>query len=643
MLLPFLSISAGIILASLGTDIYIGTLVVIFGSIIYLWLRSYRSNPVKNYRYAPLHYLWIALFFLGIGIITGDISAPMCPPYNEIENEIVVEGVVKDIRNSTSGDKMTIDVLSTYDKTGKKRNWRNFTILNYSDAVTNKIGDIIVFPIHDLKIIEDSENSFRKGFADTWNKRGIFYSVRVSGAEIKTVNNTFDPISISSNIRDLCVSFIEKQHLEKNTRVFIITILTGEKEYLDDKTRSLFSDGGISHILALSGMHIGIIAGIILFILFPLNFFGKYKLRLLLAAILLWIYAFITGMSPSIVRACIMATALIISILLERKNTALNSLCLSGFIILLFSPRDVYDVGFQLSFLCVGSLIIFAEKLNPINRRKNRRLYNVMSLILASLITSFTTWTIVGYYFHSFPTMFLPANVIVLPFIPLYVVLIVIYLLLNLIGIRIDILGRLIDVIYDGLEKIIHTLGENSSAILNVPGISVILWVIGLIVLAYLLNRSRRIYAVVLSALFFIPSIGIILFTPAEKIEKGILICNSYPEVIIKYSDGIDEENIHVPRNSISYHEIEGIMICVMDTEEIPDNLNMREYKMDYLILTGRYKGTIQSVLNSFDPDKIVTHASMRKKIEYKLLNEAEEMSIPCHSLRNDKTIRILL
>ncbi|MDE5789636.1 MAG: ComEC/Rec2 family competence protein [Muribaculaceae bacterium] len=641
MLLPFISLATGILLTVFGCGLWVGASMIILGSVIYFGINSFKKIPAKSFKYSHLHYLWITFWFVGIGIIDENLSIPQCPAKNELEKEIVAEGRIYEIKNSTSGDRLTIDVFSTYNRYGEKRKWRNFRLLAYSDAVSASAGNIVVFPLSGLKPIVDSENSFHKGYAEGMKKRGIFYSISLPGNRLIKTGNEPDFLTLSSSMRDKFVSFIEKQPLQKETRNFIITLLAGDRNYLDENTRSLFADAGISHVLALSGMHIGVIAGILLFLLFPLNFLGKYKIRFLLTAIILWFYAFLTGMSPSIVRACVMSTAFIVAIMLERKNSALNSLALAGFIILLFSPNAFFEVGFQLSFICVASLILFADKLNPIDRRTHPKLYYLFALILASLITTFTSWIIVAYYFQSFPTMFLPSNLLIIPFLPFYVVLVLLCLVSGMIGFNFTFLYQFTDRIYEVLKSIITFFAYKSSLPIEVPAMAVILWLFGVAILAFFLYRNQIKKGVVISSSLFIGSLLIVYILPTNKLEKGILICNTYPKVEIKMSDSFEEKIIEIPVNAISLHRLNGMNICVMDYKDLPESLEIPKERIDFLIVTGRFKGTMKEVYERLHPNKVVTHSSLRKERENELLIEAEELTLPSHSLRKDKALKI--
>lgn len=642
MLIPFIAIACGIIVAGYSNGGYwIGAISCLIGSSIYFYLILLRKKPLQLFRYSSLHYCWIFAYFLGIGAILGENELPYIPSENELKNSLVAEGVIDEIKNATSGDVALVSIYSLYDYKGDRTDYHNFQIICKSDIIPAREGDVIAFSAKKLRLIKDSPNSFHEGYAASMNQRGIYCSAQVKEADIRKIKSgSFSLFLLSRNIRDNFVIFLEKLQLKKATRDFIITILTGDRSYMDMVTRKVFSEAGIAHILALSGMHIAIIAGVFLFLLFPLNFLGKYKLRYFLTALLLWIYAFITGMSPSIVRACIMSTAFIVALILERKNTALNSLCLAGFIILVFSPRAIFDIGFQLSFLCVAGLILFAGKLNPIDHRKHPRLYGVISLLNASLIATFISWVLVAYYFNTFPTFFLPANILILPLLPFYIVVILIFILLNLCGVQIHTLGNVIDYCYEMMFTAIKEMGGESVVHLNVSSLSVALWLIGVIYLAIYLYRKRSWWVMCTAVLFFTSSLSVI-FCLSESMKRGLLICNTYPEVTLKVSDGIAEDVITIPANTISLHEAYGYGVMVINQRTLPEDICLKKTP-SHILITGKYKGTVKEITDKFKSSMIITHSSIRKARERELMEEAKSLNKPLHSLRKQNALKLL-
>ena len=137
----------------------------------------------------------------------------------------------------------------------------NLKIRLYSDAIGACVDDDVIIPLH-LEPIEDSPDIFSKGYASAMRSKGICYSTRCAGNEISVYGHTSTFTGMALDLRDQIEGFIEKTPLDRATINFLITILLGDRAFLDRETRELFADAGVSHILALSGMHVAIISEI---------------------------------------------------------------------------------------------------------------------------------------------------------------------------------------------------------------------------------------------------------------------------------------------------------------------------------------------------------------------------------------------
>ena len=133
-------------------------------------------------------------------------------------------------------------------------------------------------------------------------------------------------------------------------QAFTIAFCTGDRRYMSDSDKQAFSQAGLAHILAVSGLHIGVITIILSALLFPIRGprMNKFKFFAILACI--WFYVAFTGLSSSAIRAAIMVSFVYASKIFLRKHSSINALAASAFFILIFSPNAIYDVGFQLSF-----------------------------------------------------------------------------------------------------------------------------------------------------------------------------------------------------------------------------------------------------------------------------------------------------
>ncbi|MDE6534590.1 MAG: ComEC/Rec2 family competence protein [Muribaculaceae bacterium] len=219
------------------------------------------------------------------------------------------------------------------------------------------------------------------------------------------------------------LSRLSQSELDDRAFSLLSAMLLGDKTSLTPDEVNAYSASGLSHLLALSGTHVAVIVSLIALALFPLTVARRNRIRFLLSLILLWFYALLTGMSPSVVRAAVMATVYMVGRILQRPSVPINSLCFAAWIILMVEPQELFMPGFQMSFAAVAGIIVFYPLLNRIDRRKHPRLYFLWSYPAVSISAMLLTGLIATWYFHTFPLYFLPANLLAVPLIPLILAL----------------------------------------------------------------------------------------------------------------------------------------------------------------------------------------------------------------------------
>jgi len=199
--------------------------------------------------------------------------------------------------------------------------------------------------------------------------------------------------------------------LSGETRAFVEGITLGEKERLSASTRGLFSKTGIYHILAVSGLHVGIVAFIIFTLLGIFRVPWKWVTPIVIGALV--IYGFVTHLRPSVVRATIMMAVVLIGRATERNVSLLNLLGVALLIIMLFDPLSPFDLSFQLSFAATASIVLILERLRITKSTFLRRWFCLP--ILISLAAQAGTAPIVAYHFFRLPLLTAIANLFVIP------------------------------------------------------------------------------------------------------------------------------------------------------------------------------------------------------------------------------------
>lgn len=249
-------------------------------------------------------------------------------------------------------------------------------------------------------------------------KKGIYAQGFVTNSVIRNLGSErLNPIlyyafQVRANASKIIDSIIPR----KNENGIAKALLLGIREGLSTEIKKSYSSAGAMHVLAVSGLHVGIVY----LLLKTLLSFLKGTLRgrrviALLSIIIIWFYAIVTGLSPSVLRAATMFSIVAIGEINTTKGNVYNNLGFSAFILLMIDPYLIYSVGFQLSYAAVFGIVY----LQPILYRKWIAPYwlldKIWSITCVSIAAQLATFPLVAHYFHQFPTYFLVSNLIVIP------------------------------------------------------------------------------------------------------------------------------------------------------------------------------------------------------------------------------------
>lgn len=197
-------------------------------------------------------------------------------------------------------------------------------------------------------------------------------------------------------------------------------VLGDRSELSPDFYHNLRSIGG-AHLIALSGLHIGILVSFTGFLLWPLRRLKNGAvIHFVLLSIFLVFYIFLVGASASVVRAGVMCVFLFFSVLLQDRGSVLNTLIASAFILLLFHPLYLFDVGFQLSYAALTGIVLLSRLWNRLWKPKNKIIRFIRGLITVTISAQLFTAPLTLYYFHQFPTSFLLTNLVLTPLVMIF-------------------------------------------------------------------------------------------------------------------------------------------------------------------------------------------------------------------------------
>ena len=304
------------------------------------------------------------------------------------------------------------------------------------DSIYLEIGERIFINDNTSKIINlGIPNTFN--FSQYLKNKNIV--LKVDNLEyIKVKDNKINAFKTNRALNNI----IDSGELNYNSKAIIKALVLGNKDDISDSVISSFSNSGIMHLLALSGLHIAILTLFLNFMLLPLTYIKSGALvRSIIIILLLWTYAYITGFSNSIVRSTIMFSIITIGQGLKKESNIYNNIAIAALILIIINPLNIYDVGFQLSFSAVIGIVWIYPILNKILKPKNTILKYIWSLFCVSIAAQIATLPLTIFYFNSFSSLFFIANLIVIPTITVLLVLSYIYMLLVSFGIEFSLLN----------------------------------------------------------------------------------------------------------------------------------------------------------------------------------------------------------
>ena len=222
----------------------------------------------------------------------------------------------------------------------------------------------------------------------------------------------------------------------------IQALLLGQRNSISTETYDNYKDAGAVHILAVSGLHIGILLLLLQFLFRPLEILPKGRtIKLVVIVLLLWCFAFLAGLSASVVRAVTMFSFVAYALYLNRPSNTFNILALSMFfILLLFNPMLLFQVGFQMSYAAVFSIVWIYPMLQRFWTPKNSVLQKIWQLLSVSIAAQLGVLPISLFYFHQFPGLFFISNLLIVPFLGLLLGMGILVMVLALLDILPDFL-----------------------------------------------------------------------------------------------------------------------------------------------------------------------------------------------------------
>jgi len=409
------------------------------------------------------HYRWtfgmsISLFFFALGIFLSSCKREALNiTFTDDSERLFLAEIIENPRERSSSMEClaTLSLLNK-DGTDVQDSFKPVKAILYirkdSSSAKLRYGNTLLIS-HNFSSQTKTLNPEEFDYEEYLYKKGISTSIYVSPDKwyLLFSKEKFSLYNESKQMQLKLMSIYETYGIKGEEFAVLSALTLGNKEYIESDLRGSYTVTGAAHILAVSGLHVGVVCLVFKFILgflFKSNRFLGFKMVILILA--LWGYAFITGLSPSVVRATIMFSFVSVGMLLQRKSLIYNTLSASAFCMLLYNPFYLFDISFQFSYIAVLFIVFFQSRIYRLIRFRNWQADKTWNLFTVSIAAQLGTFPFAVYYFHQFPNYFWLSGFVVIPLAG-----VIIYLAIALFALSwVPVLGNIIVFVLNWILKI---------------------------------------------------------------------------------------------------------------------------------------------------------------------------------------------
>ena len=485
--------------------------------------------------------------------------------------------------------------------------------------------------------------------------------------------------------RDRVVDAYRRAGLKGDGLAVLSALTVGDREALDDGLVETYAATGASHVLALSGLHIGFLYVLLRWLLLPLWRWGRGSklLGILLAVSCLWAFAFVTGGSSSVVRSVIMFSLLALAELQSEKPLSLNTVAATAFLMLLFRPAWLFDVGFQLSFAAVTAILLLQPRLAACWQPENRFLRGAWGVLTVSAAAQVGTAPLVMLYFSRFPTHFLLTSLWVIPVVSVVLYAAVALLLLAPFPLLQHWLAEAIEALVRVQHAVLRWIEQLPFA--SVEGIWADVWDVVLIYLFFcaayrclhrctVRNAYQALFALLLAVSYHTafrvldaPRRGIVFYNvrgcPAvhclsDGSHSWLVCADSLPDtsrlrrVLASHWNRLRLSEPQVVTGTYSSPALQkrgrmlfyaGKSICLLHDDGWRNRMSDRPVTVDYLYLSKGYKGGMEELTPLLSIGTVVLDASLSARQRERIIGECVRLGIPYFSLSEKGSVCVWL
>jgi len=637
------------------------SLLYILGVLLLLFTISYfvaKNQFIKTIWFGMIGYT----IMICIGILNVSIHNPLnnSTHYSNLINQkndstkFITLKIREVLKSSIYDDKYIVDLIkiNNLQVSGK-------SILNIKkDSLNNtlKVDDVYIIKTT-LRDVNPPLNPGQFNYKNYLEKQYIYHQLFVTKEMLFDLKKSHQTVfGIANKIREHINFKLIKYSFKPDELAIINAILLGQRQNISEDVYTSYRNAGAIHILAISGLHIGIILIMLSSIFKPLERlrYGIY-IKTILIVLILWSFAIIAGLSASVTRAVSMFSIVAIGMHLKRPTNIYNTLAVSIFALLLFKPLFLFDVGFQLSYLAVFGIVSINPTLDNLWKPKYWLFKKLWQTLTVTLSAQIGILPISLFYFHQFPGLFFLTNLLIIPLLGIILGFGIIIILLAVLNILPITLANLFGLIINYMNQIVGWVAEQEAFLIKDISFSLLYVVIFYLIIIscfrFIINRNYKRFMLLLTSI--IVAQIILIYTKMESPTNQFLIFhksrysllgNSQSNTLI-LSDNLDSISKQKDRiikdymvsNHIKSLETDSLQsvypignkkLLVIDSLGI---YNLKTLKPDYVLLRNSPKINLTRLIALLNPKLIIADGSNYKTYVERWKMTCDKTKTPFH------------
>lgn len=487
--------------------------------------------------------------------------------------------------------------------------------------------------------LPNPKNPYEFNYKNYLKNQQIYHQIYIEPSQLLVLDKEKSVKGLAATVRANINMTLVDNGFKDNELAVINALLLGQRQDISEDLMQNYVGAGAIHILAVSGLHVGIILLILTFILKPLHYFKHGKLiASIVCVILLWLFAILAGLSASVIRAVAMFTAIAIGMYTNRASNVYHALVISMFFLLLFNPNYLFEVGFQLSYLAVFAIVWIQPKIYSLWQPKGWVVDKFWQLFTVSMAAQMGVLPLSLYYFHQFPGLFFVSNLVIIPVLGIILIGGIVVITLSLLGWLPVFLAAIYIFIIQQMNNFIAFIGNQDFFIIQNISFS-----FALLVVCYLLivsffkwteNKNYSSTVWVLSAIIALQFVFIFEkyklastdnFTVFQKNSESILAIRNNDKLVVSTSMAAFSEEVNPIKNYIVGKGIQEVILSEKSTNLhffknetilIIDSLaqyNFKSIQPTIVILQQSPKVNLDRLLVTLKPKLVVSDGSNYK------------------------------